>query len=35
MFKVAIDKENKTAQFKLTNALSGVSLKVYKGDVEP
>lgn len=29
MFKVAIDKENKTAQFKLTNALSGFSVKVY------
>lgn len=34
MFKVAIDSVNKSAQFKLTNALSGVSLKVYKGDVE-
>lgn len=29
MFKVAIDSVNKSAQFKLTNSLSGVSLFVY------
>lgn len=31
MFKVAIDSVNKSAQFKLTNSLSGVSLFLYSG----